>query len=773
MTCKSVAVAVTTAVIGLFVFTQLIATFRLPELDFWRWSKWTGGDLTIVEETVEINYPLETETKETENLGERQSTGDQYLLGVGKADITGPVAEVEFMGYANLSQIGSGLRQRIYSRAFIIGDSQNPNDRFIYMILDTQSGDTAIRHGILQGLQNLGSDYAMYGESNVAVVGTHQHSGPAAWLNYLLPQITSKGFDPQSYSAIVDGALLSIQRAHESLEAGTLSVGTTDIEDANISRSLWAYLQNPASQRAQYSDNVDKTMTLLKFTRSSDGKDIGVLSWFAVHGTSMLGNNSIVTGDNKGVAAYLFERAMNETNPGFVAGFSQANVGDTSPNVEGAYCESGAQAGQQCDFETSLCDGTSEACHGRGPYWGLNDYGTKSCFEIGTRQFNGAQGIYNNTDDMTPIAGAAVKSLHSYVDFSNYTFQLPNGSIAHTCPAALGYSFAAGTTDGPGAFDFKQNNSGTPDASPVWAVVGGLLKEPSPEQKACQAPKPILLDVGQQDVPYAWAPNIVDIQMFRVGQLIIIISPGEATTMSGRRWRGAIANASASALPDLSSGNSSQTPIVVLGAPANSYTHYIATEYEYQVQRYEGASTLYGANTLNAYINVSTDFLPYLAADSTSSPPAGPQPPINTNNSLDFITGVVFDAPPILKSFGDVQSDVAASYALGSVANATFVGANPRNNLRLEGTFAAVEMEAGDAGSGDWTTVRDDQDWELVYEWTRTNEILGTSQVTISWEIPSEGVAPGTYRLRYYGDAKSVGGTITPFTGVSAAFTVG
>ena len=687
-----------------------------------------------------------------------------------------PVAEVNFAGYANLSQIGSGVRQRVFARAFIIGDPQNENDRFVYLVLDAQSGDTAVRHGILQGLQYLGTNYAMYGEQNVAVVGTHQHSGPGAWFNYLLPQVTSLGFDPQSYQALVNGSLLAIQRAHESLESGTLSVGTTNVEDANISRSLWAYLQNPAAQRAQYTDSVDKIMTLLKFTRSSDGQDIGVLSWFAVHGTSMLGNNTVVTGDNKGVAAYLFERAMNATHPGFVAGFSQANVGDTSPNVDGAYCESGAQAGQPCDFETSLCDGTSEACHGRGPNWGLNDYGKESCYTIGARQFLGAQGIYNSSGNMTPIAGSVVKSLHSYTDFTNYTFQLSNGSQARTCPAALGYSFAAGTTDGPGAFDFKQNNSGTPNASPVWAVVSGLLHEPSEEQKACQAPKPILLDIGETTLPYAWGPNIVDIQMFRVGQLVIVISPGEATTMSGRRWRDAIASAATTALPDLSgnsssSSSSSQTPIVVLGAPANSYTHYIATEYEYQVQRYEGASTLYGANTLNAYIDVSTKYLPFLAANATGSPPAGPNPPLNTNNSLDFITGVVVDNPPLFKSFGDVLTDVDATYAPGAVANATFVGANPRNNLRLEGTYAAVEMSGGSGGA--WTQVLDDADWELVYEWTRTNEVLGTSQVTLSWEIPSAGVAAGTYRLRYYGDARSLTGTITPFEGVSGQFTVG
>jgi neutral ceramidase len=144
-------------------------------------------------------------------------TGDKYLIGVGKADITGPVVEINFAGYASTGQNGNGLRQRLYSRAFIVGDVNNPSDRFVYLILDTQSGDSAVRMGILDGLKALGSSYSVYGQANVAVTGTHSHSGPGAWFNYLLPQITSLGFNKQSYQAIVDGAVLSIKRAHESL----------------------------------------------------------------------------------------------------------------------------------------------------------------------------------------------------------------------------------------------------------------------------------------------------------------------------------------------------------------------------------------------------------------------------------------------------------------------------------------------------------------------------------------------------------------------------
>ena len=62
------------------------------------------------------------------------------------------------MGYADTKQLGSGLRQRLYSRAFIVGDIDNPAERFVYLVLDTQSGDTAIRYGILEGLAGLGPD---------------------------------------------------------------------------------------------------------------------------------------------------------------------------------------------------------------------------------------------------------------------------------------------------------------------------------------------------------------------------------------------------------------------------------------------------------------------------------------------------------------------------------------------------------------------------------------------------------------------------------------
>ncbi|KAK4226513.1 Neutral/alkaline nonlysosomal ceramidase [Podospora fimiseda] len=789
--------------------------------------------------------------------------GDQYLLGVGKADITGPVVEINMMGYADPKQVGTGLRQRLYSRAFIVGNMNHPEDRFVYLVLDTQSGDTAVRYGVLNALKELGPEYALYGHQNIALTGTHSHAGPGGWLNYLLPQITSKGFDHQGFQAIINGTVESIRRAHESLQPGRLSFGKTKVQGANINRSLFAYLANPQDERARYNisteddGSVEKDLTLLKFFGISDNKTLGVLTWFPTHGTSLLGNNTLIAGDNKGVAAYLFEQSVRNENPDFVAGFSQANVGDTSPNVLGAWCEDGS--GQMCSFENSTCsDGRSQACHARGPFFRAPDNGASSCFEVGRRQFEAARTLYDSLDssEATAIQGSSVKSFHTFHDMSNFTFILPNGSEARTCPAALGYSFAAGTSDGPGAFDFTQHSGNENTTSPVWKVVSHLLKDPSPEQRACHWPKPVLLDVGEMTTPYEWTPNIVDVQVFRVGQLFIIVSPGEASTMAGRRWKEAVAD---DVLADISS------PIVVLGGPANSYTHYITTEEEYSIQRYEGASTLYGPHTLAAYINITLQYLPYLYDDASSPPRGGEEllPPDNSNISLSFITGVVMDGKSLLKNFGDVIKDVDVVYNRDNenVVRAVFVGANPRNNLRSGGTYAAVEklrdgselnilrsrysqhrlgnrrrelskyraeqirwensarewrrkwenvVEEQDRKEKEkwgksweevwtekreeleeaemdvlpleafvwnspseteeiWDTVRTDEDWSLVYNWRRTSEILGMSEVEIVWELESW-ADPGVYRIRYYGNAKSITSNVKSFEGVSGRF---
>ena len=80
----------------------------------------------------------------------------------------------------------------------------------------------------------------------------------------------------------------------------------------------------------------------------------GAISWFPVHCTSINNTNDLISGDNKGVASQFLEKwaakqsmgTAGASNPGqlqvtgdFVAAFGQANVGDTSPNIQGAFCQ--------------------------------------------------------------------------------------------------------------------------------------------------------------------------------------------------------------------------------------------------------------------------------------------------------------------------------------------------------------------------------------------------------------------------------------------------
>jgi len=93
-------------------------------------------------------------------------------------------------------------------------------------------------------------------------------------------------------------------------------------------------------------------------------------------------------------------------------------------------------------------------------------------------------------------------------------------------------------------------------------------------------------------------PAIVRVQILRIGQLVIVSVPGEITTMAGHRLRQKV--------KETVSPYWGEVEVVISGV-TNDYSSYITTYEEYQAQRYEGASTLYGPHTLKAYIQVLSD----------------------------------------------------------------------------------------------------------------------------------------------------------------------
>ena len=155
-------------------------------------------------------------------------------------------------------------------------------------------------------------------------------------------------------------------------------------------------------------------------------------------------------------------------------------------------------------------------------------------------------------------------------------------------------------------------------------------------------------------------------------------------------------------------------------------------------------------------------------SNATGTPDSDPPPPNNVKRSLRLLPPVIRDGAPMGRRFGQEVARPRAAYTLGETVKATFQGANPRNNLRLEGTYVAVERRGDD---GEWTTVHDDRDWFLVYTWRRTGMVMGYSEVDVDWDTAGNAVA-GTYRFRYFGDGKSLFGGVKGFEGTSSQFTL-
>ncbi|KAL8525693.1 hypothetical protein ACS0TY_015071 [Phlomoides rotata] len=744
-------------------------------------------------------------------------SASNYLIGLGSYDITGPAADVNMMGYANTDQVASGVHFRLRARAFIVAEPQG--NRVVFVNLDACMASQLVTIKVLERLKARYGD--LYTENNVAISGIHTHAGPGGYLQYVVYIVTSLGFVRQSFDALVDGIEQTIIQAHDNLRPGSIYVNKGEILDAGVNRSPSAYLNNPAGERSNYKYDVDKEMTLLKFVDDQWGP-VGSFNWFATHGTSMSRTNSLISGDNKGAAARFMEdwfdlnssgntssevSKINKTRrrvsniipivednhhelleiatsyapspgklttrflslarrvrsalrqadrPRFVSAFCQSNCGDVSPNVLGAFC---TDTGLPCDFNHSTCGGKNELCYGRGPGYPDEFESTRI---IGERQLKKAVELYEAASEKL---NGKIDYRHTYVDFSKLNVTIPKeggGTDAvKTCPAAMGFAFAAGTTDGPGAFDFKQ---GDDKGNAFWRLVRNLLKTPGKEQVDCQAPKPILLDTGEMKQPYDWAPSILPVQILRIGQLVILSVPGEFTTMAGRRLRDAVKKV-------LISGRSKEfgnNVHVVIAGLTNTYSQYVTTFEEYQIQRYEGASTLYGPHTLSAYIQEFTKLATALI--SGQSVTSGPQPPDLLNKQIGLLPPVVIDTTPIGVKFGDVSSDVAqnATFKRGDNVTVVFWSACPRNDLMTEGTFALVEILKG---KDSWEPVYDDDDFCLRFIWSRPSKLSSRSQATIEWLVPQT-TASGVYRVRHFGASKSLVGTIKHFTGSSSAFVV-
>uniref|UniRef100_K3WW14 Neutral ceramidase n=1 Tax=Globisporangium ultimum (strain ATCC 200006 / CBS 805.95 / DAOM BR144) TaxID=431595 RepID=K3WW14_GLOUD len=645
-----------------------------------------------------------------------------YRIGVGKGDITGPAAEVVMMGYADSSQKSAGILNRLYARAFVVEDT-GTGERVLFVNCDLQAVFQLVHQKVIESI--MVTYGGVYTEQNVVLHATHTHAGPGGSSAYFLYDVSIFGFISENFDVIVAGILKAIDEAHSSVAPGTIRFNKGTITNGGKNRSPLAYDANPDDEKKRYEFNHDTDLRLLQFRDAKDNLR-GVLGFYPVHPTSLTQQNKLVSGDNKGYAEFLLEDA----NPGLIAGIGISNAADVSPN---------------------LID------NGNGTSRGEGKTDIESAEIIGKRQADKVMELLNAPS--TLVNGSILGRL-SYVDFSDIKLKdrAPTASDPYadrTCPAVVGQNFGAGTEDGRGLSALTEGNL---NANPLFRAIGAVIKEAPAWVKDCQTKSKVpLLATGLMG-PTPWTPEVLPVQVIRIGQIGLAVTNFEVSTMSGRRIRATVKDVLA--------------PVgvteVEVASISNAYAQYLTTKEEYLMQHYEGASTLFGPNQLAA-VQQELARVAAAVADPNVALDVGPKPrQFDRSKLLNFQTGVVMDTVPLGKKFGALRSDALASYAIGATVAVTFYGAHPKNRLSSVVSFCDVEQEI----DGKFVTVMTDAHWDLRYKWTRKG--ISESSNVCEWTIRAGGrtSVAGNYRIRHRGLQKPLIGTITAYEGVSRVFQV-
>jgi neutral ceramidase len=640
---------------------------------------------------------------------------DGHRVGVGIADVTGDAAEVGMLGYADPAQTTAGIHTRLWARAFVVADAA---DRRVALVsAEVDFIPQAVHQEVLRRLAaRFGTRYT---DANVVLTATHTHAGPGGFSHHTLYNLTTLGFERRTFEAVVAGITRAVAAADADQAPGSVTIATGTLSGANVNRSLEAFRRNPAADQARFPGAVDERMSVLRFAQG--GRAVGMLAFFATHGTSMTKTNRLISSDNKGYAAYRVEHDLHGVDASrrgdFVAAFAQTAAGDMSPNLR----DGGRRGPTDDEFANTAI--------------------------IGRLQADRAAELF---DAATETLTGPVDTRMRYVDFSRVQVDgrwTPDGQPHRTCPGALGQGFTAGAEDGPGPDIVDEGDLAT---NPLL-LLAGIVVNPTPaDVRACQAPKPIFLGTGSQNPP--WTPQVMPLQVIRIGQLALTTAPGEFTIVAGQR----VLDAVGAELRGLATHH-------VLAGYANAYAGYVTTPQEYDAQHYEGASTHFGRHTQPAYAQELAALAAALRDGRAVA--TGSRPPSLADRQVSVRPGIVLDAPPVGRRFGDVTAQPGTSYRRGDSVEAAFVTGHPGNDLRLEGTFLEVQRSDG----GRWRTVATDNDVSTFYRWKR--EYLAVSTARITWRVPAD-TAAGTYRIVHHGNAKNLFGAVSSFTGTSRTFTV-
>lgn len=532
------------------------------------------------------------------------------LIGTGKADITAFFHNAAMLGYAMFHHIMKEVESPLHARTFTFEDGKQ---KVAFVNCELGFITPSLKRGVLDHLRKYHPEFG-YTNSNLMLTAQHTHCAPGGYSYYVLYNTAVPGFINEVYEKIVHGIVESIVKAEGNKRKGSLRIGQSKFdEQINISfnRSLKAYNQNKDVEPLPFEKRhkaVDRNMTLIKMI-DEHGNEIGSINWFAVHTTSLSNNFYRVSGDNKGYAAKYLEKHQRPVHKDYLGIFAQGNCGDVSPKW--VY-------NPKHSFQ-------------RGKYEGQYTDDLKSAKFSGHQQFQKALEINDELGLQDQELGDRIDSALKYVNFSNIDIDPKFTDGEQDCitsPACMGISMLEGSHhDGPGMHPiigwFARGLSHTYRFKEKYLTWNKEVKEAALRKHRAQGAKNIglesvthrvfmakhakrfiipgfldetirnlkLFDVQGAYDDKPWTPQVLPLQIIRLGSLAICGVPFEITTVAGYRLQASL---------DHQLVGKDGIEHVILCPYTNAYSGYITTNEEYQVQMYEAGHCVFGQWSLNA-----------------------------------------------------------------------------------------------------------------------------------------------------------------------------
>lgn len=472
-------------------------------------------------------------------------------VGTARVDVT-PAPGPSTFGHGPDAYAASGYWSRLYCRVFVL--ETEPGYPLAIVPCDLAAIGTALHREVGRRLHpRLPADRLM-------LSATHTHAGPAHYFegpayggatSTRLP-----GFDSAMLEFLADRIAQGLRDALDHMRPARARWNHSSLWGLTRNRSLHAFRNNtpellasfpkaPEPSLAEAQKAIDPALDVLQLEELDPARPgvvlgpLGTLAWFAMHPTVLPAQTRMFNADAFGVASREVERELVRARASRGAPPADPLAGIVNTN-EG-------------DMSPSWIEGTAD-----------------EAMRIGQKL---GRAIWATHTSGSPWRDR-LRIDSRYVEEDLPGAFLRDGS--RLCPTAM-----LGESSSHGGSDHHCSFQGMFPGEPEY----------DPKGDPCHFPKRKLMGLVQNAlVPREGFPTHVPLALVRIDDTWIAHVPAELTIAAGRLVDQAVLRQ----VPRVEDG---RTSYAIVGGLTNGYIQYVATAREYQVQAYEGGSTLYGPNS--------------------------------------------------------------------------------------------------------------------------------------------------------------------------------